>query len=60
MARYRLVEIMKEQYLDWSPSNGSGLLTLILSWWVNIVSDVMGADVGGSGAVKGTADGGGC
>ena len=51
---------MKEQYLDWSPLKGSGLLTLILSWWVNIVSNVMGADVGGSGAVKAMAGGGGC
>ena len=51
---------MKEQYMDQSPLKGSGLLTLILSWWVDIVSDAIVIDVGGSGAVKITAGGGGC
>ena len=54
------MEIMKEQYFDWSPPKGSGLLTLILSWWDNMMLDAIGVDVGRSGAVKAMAGGGGC
>ena len=60
VVRYKLVEIMKEQYLDQSPSKGLGLLTLILSWWVDMVLGVMGVDVEGSDAVKTMAGGGSC